>query len=100
MRLSTLTRPPRTTCARTPKRIWPTTEINGEPPHDFRIQPGTYGAGLLQLIDSRSWRDDADPAQVHTAWGGIRLRARPGRPREAIDRHEPPVRAYCGGRQE
>ncbi|MGZ4527103.1 MAG: cobaltochelatase subunit CobN, partial [Mycobacterium sp.] len=26
----------------------------------FGSKPGTYGAGLLQLIDSRNWRDDAD----------------------------------------
>jgi cobaltochelatase CobN len=36
----------------------------------FGSRPGTYGAGLLQLIDSRNWRDDADLAQVYTAWGG------------------------------
>ena len=32
----------------------------------FGSKPGTYGAGLLQLIDSRNWRDDADLAQVYT----------------------------------
>jgi cobaltochelatase CobN len=37
----------------------------------FGSKPGTYGAGLLQLIDSRNWRDDADLAQVYTAWGGF-----------------------------
>lgn len=36
----------------------------------FGSKPGTYGAGLLQLIDSRNWRDDTDIAQVYTAWGG------------------------------
>ncbi len=36
----------------------------------FGSKPGTYGAGLLQLVDSRNWRDDADLAQVYTAWGG------------------------------
>jgi cobaltochelatase CobN len=36
----------------------------------FGSKPGTYGAGLLQLIDSRNWRDDNDLAQVYTAWGG------------------------------
>lgn len=36
----------------------------------FGSKPGTYGAGLLQLIDSRNWRDDADLAAVYTAWGG------------------------------
>ncbi|MGE0219535.1 cobaltochelatase subunit CobN, partial [Mycolicibacterium sp.] len=33
----------------------------------FGSKPGTYGAGLLQLIDSRNWRDDNDLAQVYTA---------------------------------
>ena len=37
----------------------------------FGSKPGTYGAGLLQLIDSRTWRDDADLAEVYTAWGGF-----------------------------
>jgi len=36
----------------------------------FGSKPGTYGAGLLQLIDSKNWRDDADLAQVYTTWGG------------------------------
>jgi cobaltochelatase CobN len=37
----------------------------------FGSKPGTYGAGLLQLIDSRDWRSDADLAEVYTAWGGF-----------------------------
>jgi len=37
----------------------------------FGSKPGTYGAGLLQLVDSRNWRDDADLAEVYTAWGGF-----------------------------
>jgi cobaltochelatase CobN len=37
----------------------------------FGSRPGTYGAGLLQLIDSKNWRDDADLAEVYTAWGGF-----------------------------
>ncbi|MET8825516.1 cobaltochelatase subunit CobN [Streptomyces sp. NPDC004610] len=36
----------------------------------FGSRPGTYGAGLLQLIDSRDWRSDADLAEVYTLWGG------------------------------
>ncbi|MFF2084247.1 cobaltochelatase subunit CobN [Nocardia sp. NPDC058176] len=36
----------------------------------FGSKPGTYGAGLLQLIDSKSWRTDDDLAQVYTNWGG------------------------------
>jgi cobaltochelatase CobN len=40
-----------------------TTRIFGSP-------PGSYGAGLLPLMDSRSWRDDADLAEVYAVWGG------------------------------
>ncbi|MDL9935922.1 cobaltochelatase subunit CobN [Gordonia sp. ABSL1-1] len=36
----------------------------------FGSKPGTYGAGLLQLIDSRDWRGDDDLARVYTEWGG------------------------------
>ncbi|MCC9154772.1 cobaltochelatase subunit CobN [Streptomyces parvulus] len=36
----------------------------------FGSRPGTYGAGLLQLIDSRDWRTDADLAEVYSVWGG------------------------------
>ncbi|MEU2121304.1 cobaltochelatase subunit CobN [Nocardia niwae] len=36
----------------------------------FGSKPGTYGAGLLQLIDAKSWRTDDDLAAVYTAWGG------------------------------
>jgi cobaltochelatase CobN len=36
----------------------------------FGSPPGAYGAGLLALMDSRSWRDDADLAEVYAMWGG------------------------------
>jgi len=36
----------------------------------FGSKPGSYGAGLLALIDSRNWRDDADLAEVYSVWGG------------------------------
>lgn len=36
----------------------------------FGSKPGTYGAGLLQLIDAKNWRSDADLAEVYTTWGG------------------------------
>jgi cobaltochelatase CobN len=36
----------------------------------FGSKPGTYGAGLAQLIDARDWRGDADLAEVYAAWGG------------------------------
>jgi cobaltochelatase CobN len=37
----------------------------------FGSKPGTYGAGLLQLLDARDWRDDADLAAVYESWGGF-----------------------------
>ncbi|MBZ6141207.1 cobaltochelatase subunit CobN [Streptomyces olivaceus] len=47
----------------------------------FGSRPGTYGAGLLQLIDSRDWRTDADLAEVYTVWGGYAYgRGLDGRP--------------------
>ncbi|MFI6909811.1 cobaltochelatase subunit CobN [Nonomuraea sp. NPDC050394] len=36
----------------------------------FGSAPGAYGAGILPLIDSRNWRDDADLAEVYAVWGG------------------------------
>jgi cobaltochelatase CobN len=36
----------------------------------FGSKPGTYGAGLLQLLDARDWRDEGDLAEVYEAWGG------------------------------
>ncbi|MEU3187137.1 cobaltochelatase subunit CobN [Streptomyces sp. NPDC006923] len=50
----------------------------------FGSRPGTYGAGILQLIDSRDWRTDADLAEVYTAWGGYAYgRELDGRPARA-----------------
>ena len=47
----------------------------------FGSAPGAYGAGLLPLIESGNWRDDADLAEVYTAWGGFAYgRGLDGRP--------------------
>ncbi|MGV9797085.1 cobaltochelatase subunit CobN [Mycobacterium sp. NPDC003449] len=37
----------------------------------FGSKPGSYGAGILQVIEARTWRDDNDLAEVYTAWGGF-----------------------------
>ncbi|MDX6739230.1 cobaltochelatase subunit CobN [Actinocorallia sp. A-T 12471] len=37
----------------------------------FGSRPGSYGAGLLPLIDSRNWRDERDLAEVYAVWGGF-----------------------------
>jgi cobaltochelatase CobN len=36
----------------------------------FGSPPGTYGAGILQLIDERQWHTDADFAETYVNWGG------------------------------
>ncbi|MBO3143808.1 cobaltochelatase subunit CobN [Dermatophilus congolensis] len=36
----------------------------------FGSKPGTYGAGLLPLLESGNWRSDADLAEVYATWGG------------------------------
>ena len=41
-----------------------TTRVFGSP-------PGSYGAGILQVIEAGTWRDDNDLAEVYTAWGGF-----------------------------
>lgn len=37
----------------------------------FGSKPGAYGAGILQVVESGTWRDDKDLAEVYTAWGGF-----------------------------
>ena len=37
----------------------------------FGSKPGSYGAGILPLIEAGNWRSDHDLAEVYTAWGGF-----------------------------
>ena len=37
----------------------------------FGSKPGSYGAGILQVVESGNWRNDADLAEVYTQWGGF-----------------------------
>jgi len=37
----------------------------------YGSKPGSYGAGILQVIEAGNWRDDNDLAEVYTAWGGF-----------------------------
>ena len=37
----------------------------------FGSKPGSYGAGILPLIEAGNWRDDADLAEVYATWGGF-----------------------------
>jgi cobaltochelatase CobN len=39
-------------------------------PRVFGSKPGAYGSGILALLDSGDWDDDADLAAVYTTWGG------------------------------
>ena len=36
----------------------------------FGCKPGSYGAGILPLIDERNWRDESDFAEAYVNWGG------------------------------
>jgi cobaltochelatase CobN len=36
----------------------------------FGCKPGTYGAGILPLIDERNWQGVADFAEAYVNWGG------------------------------
>ena len=37
----------------------------------FGSKPGSYGAGVLQAVESGQWRDDKELAEVYTTWGGF-----------------------------
>ena len=37
----------------------------------FGSKPGSYGAGILPLMEAGNWRDDSDIAEVYTTWGGF-----------------------------
>lgn len=36
----------------------------------FSSKPGSYGTGVMEQIDNRSWRETRDLAEVVLAWGG------------------------------
>jgi cobaltochelatase CobN len=37
----------------------------------FGSKPGSYGAGILPLIEAGNWRSDQDLAEVYSTWGGF-----------------------------
>lgn len=37
----------------------------------FGAAPGSYGAGILPLINEKNWQTDADFAQAYVNWGGF-----------------------------
>ncbi|MEM7133600.1 MAG: cobaltochelatase subunit CobN [Chloroflexota bacterium] len=36
----------------------------------FGCKPGSYGAGILPLIDAKNWQSDQDFARAYLTWGG------------------------------
>ncbi|HXR55034.1 MAG TPA: cobaltochelatase subunit CobN [Acidimicrobiales bacterium] len=48
----------------------PVARIGPEEPRVFGPKPGAYGSGILALLESGQWRDDADLASVYVTWGG------------------------------
>jgi cobaltochelatase CobN len=42
----------------------------------FGSKPGSYGAGLLNLIDERNWKNDTDLAEVYIRWGSYAYTAK------------------------
>jgi cobaltochelatase CobN len=49
----------------------PVRAAGGDDPRLYGPPPGGYGSGILPLIESRSWRTDADLAEVYLAWSGF-----------------------------
>ena len=47
----------------------------------FGAKPGTYGAGIQHLIETRHWQDDSDFATVFVEWGGYAY----GRAADGVD---------------
>jgi cobaltochelatase CobN len=37
----------------------------------FGSKPGSYGAGILPLMEAGNWRDNQDLAEVYSTWGGF-----------------------------
>ncbi len=48
----------------------PVARVGADEPRVFGPKPGAYGSGILALLESGDWRDDADLASVYVAWGG------------------------------
>ena len=53
-------------------------------PRIFGAKPGAYGSGILPLLESRQWDDDADLAAVYETWSGYSY-GRAGMGMPAID---------------
>lgn len=58
----------------------------------FGAKPGTYGAGIQALIETRHWETDQDFAQVFLTWGGYAY----GREADGVDARETFARRLRG----
>jgi cobaltochelatase CobN len=50
----------------------------------FGAKPGSYGAGILPLIQEKNWQADADFAEAYVNWGGYAY----GRDRQGSDQRD------------
>ena len=88
-----------------PRRLPESSEQNyvkdhgADDPRVFGPQPGTYGAGILQVLEQRNWRSDDDLAAVYIAWSGYAY-SRQGFGVAGRGRHAPPLRGHRRGREE
>ena len=53
--------------------------------------PGGYGSGILPVLESKSWRSDADLAEVYLAWSGFAY----GRERFGVEEPEAMRRRFA-----
>ncbi|MGH9014450.1 MAG: cobaltochelatase subunit CobN [Acidimicrobiia bacterium] len=57
----------------------PVRAAGADDPRLYGPAPGGYGSGILPVIEQRSWRTDADLADVYLTWSGFAYgRDRPG----------------------
>ncbi len=50
----------------------------------FGAKPGSYGAGILPLIQEKNWQSDADFAEAYVNWGGYAY----GRSTQGVDQRD------------
>jgi cobaltochelatase CobN len=54
-----------------PAELNPVRVAGGDDARLYGPPPGGYGSGILAVIEQRSWRTDADLADVYLAWSGF-----------------------------
>jgi cobaltochelatase CobN len=58
----------------------------------FGAKPGSYGAGILPLIQHKNWEGDADFAEAYVNWGGYAY----ARGAQGVDQRDAFKRRLCG----